>query len=45
MAKWYWDRMAGFYPGGRRCDLALAPAWAAAAAEGAAERWETKGIR
>ncbi len=41
MAKWYWDRMAGLYLDGRRYDLALAPARAAAATEGIAERWET----
>ncbi len=43
MATWYWDRMAGIYLDGRRYDLALAPARAAAAAEGTAERWETAG--
>ncbi len=41
MAKWYWDRMAGIYLDGRRYDLALAQA--RAAAEGTAERWETAG--
>ncbi len=45
MDKWYWTRMAGILLDGRRCDLALAQARAAAAAEGTAERWEPAGTR
>ncbi len=41
MAKCYWDRMAGIYPGGRRHGLALISAQEAVAAEDAAERRET----